>query len=373
MFVTTSLPVGGAEVLLRELVRRLDRARFQPEICCLKDRGALGEALVGEVPLFEGLIRHRTDVMVLGRLVRLFRERDIQAVVTVGAGDKMFWGRIAAFWAGVPAIVSALHSTGWPDDITWPNRILTPLTDAFVAVADGQSRHLASAVGLPPARIRVIRNGIDVDRFQPRCGAAARRRLGLPPDAPVVGIVAALRPEKNHEGFLRMADRVRQAVPGTRFLIVGDGPRRAALARLCAELRLDNDVRFVGESDDVPSLLAAMNVVTLTSLSEASPVSVLEAMAAARPVVAYAVGSVGESVADGLSGYLIPPGDDGAFVTCVASLLRRPDTASRLGQEGHRRAVESHDVRQMVHGYEALLTELLACAQGGAPAVRIPR
>ena len=211
LFTITSMPVGGAETLLVELIRRLDRSRFLPELCCMKELGPLGEALVAEVPAHHGLLRRKFDVTVLWRLAALMRRRRIDAVVTVGAGDKMFWGRLAAHLAGVPVIASALHSTGWPDRVQFANRLLAPITDAFIAVAEPHGRYLAAHEGCTAAKIRVIPNGVDVERFRPRPrNEALCRQLGLPPDAPVVGIVAALRPEKNHALFLRAAARVRR-------------------------------------------------------------------------------------------------------------------------------------------------------------------
>src|SRR5438067_13748494 len=110
MFVATQMTVGGEEVLLAQIIRRLDRARFAPELCCLKFRGELGEALEREVPVFAGLLSHKLDLRVLGRLTRLLRARKIDAVVTVGTGgDKMFWGRLAALRARVPVVISAIH------------------------------------------------------------------------------------------------------------------------------------------------------------------------------------------------------------------------------------------------------------------------
>src|SRR5262245_37951041 len=94
MFVNTSLQVGGAETLLLNLVRRMDRERFQPEICCLKELGPIGEQLAEEIPAFHSLIRHKYDLKVRDRLAKLFSDRNVDAVVTVGAGDKMFWGRL---------------------------------------------------------------------------------------------------------------------------------------------------------------------------------------------------------------------------------------------------------------------------------------
>ena len=152
MFVLTSMPVGGAETLLAELIRRLDRSRFLPELCCLKELGPLGAELAKACPAHAGLLRRKYDFAVLWRLARLLRRRRIDAVVTVGPGDKMFWGRLAAWLAGTPVICSALHSTGLPDRVEWPNRLLAPLTDAFIAVAERHGRHLAGTRAARPTR-----------------------------------------------------------------------------------------------------------------------------------------------------------------------------------------------------------------------------
>ena len=173
MFITTSMPMGGMETLLAELIRRLDRSRFEPELCCLKYLDVLGESLAEEIPVFTGLLKHKYDFAVLWRLKRLLRQRRIDAVVTVGAGDKMFWGRLAGRLAGVPVICSALHSTGWPDRVEFLNRLLAPLTDAFIGVAQTQGRHLAEKEGCPAAKVRVIPNGVDVEKFHPRWPVAS--------------------------------------------------------------------------------------------------------------------------------------------------------------------------------------------------------
>ncbi len=216
MFLITSMPVGGAETLLVNLVRRMDRERFLPSLACLKALGPLGEVLSHEIPTASNLIHHKYDPAVLVRLVRLFRRQRIDAVVTVGAGDKMFWGRLAARAAGVPVVLSALHSTGWPDVIGRLNRLrlLTRWTDAFIGVAQAHGIYLVEHEGFPAEKVRVISNGVDTQRFAPAADVARlRQRLGLPAAAPIAGIVAALRPEKNHALFLRAAARVAQQLP----------------------------------------------------------------------------------------------------------------------------------------------------------------
>lgn len=357
MFVITCMPVGGAETLLVELIRRMDRSRMSPELCCLKYLGPLGEVLAQEVPTSSGLLAHKYDFAVLGRLKRLLRQRRVDAVVTVGTGgDKMFWGRLAAWLGGVPVICSSLHSTGLPDHVEWPNRLLAPITDAFIAVAEPHGRYLSRHEGCPARKVRVIPNGVDPERFHPRWpNAELRGAIGVPDGVPVVGIVAALRPEKRHDVFLEAAALVRSAVGQCGFLVVGDGPERERLEALARQRGLDGAVHFLGTRDDVPEVLALMDVVLLTSQMEANPVSILEAMASEKPVVATRVGSVPETVRHGVTGMLVPPGDAGEIAAATVELLAQPDRAAAMGRAGREEVLAHWSIDRMVQGYEDLI------------------
>jgi glycosyltransferase involved in cell wall biosynthesis len=360
MFVITSMPVGGAETLLVNLVRRMDRARFQPELCCLKQFGPLGDVLANEVPAFTGLLAHKYDFGVWGRLTRLLREERIDAVVTVGTGgDKMFWGRLAAWRAGVPVVLSALHSTGLPDHVELPNRLLARLTDGFIGVAEPHGRYLAEKEGCPAERVFVVPNGVDVQRFSPRApDAQLRDELGLPAGAPVAAIVAALRPEKNHELFLRSAARALAARPDAHFLVIGDGHLRAGLEQLAHDLGLDNHVHFLGTRADIPQLLGLVDVLALSSHMEANPVSILEGLACGKPVVATRVGSIPESVREAETGFLVQPGDDMALAERVVQLFNDRALAQRLGAAGRQLVVDHWSLERMVTGYEQLIRNI---------------
>ncbi len=365
MFVHTYLPVGGAETLLVNLIRRLDREFFEPELCCLKGLGPLGEVLANEIPVHSGLLRHKYDLRVFPRLVSLLRKRKIDAVVTVGAGDRMFWGRLAAYTARVPVVLTALHSTGWPDCINRLNRMLTPITDGFIAVADEHGRYLEEQEGFPAKKIFVVPNGIDVHRFAPQVPSVTlREEIGIPPSAPVAGIVAALRPEKNHHLFLRVARRVQQTVPDAHFIVVGDGPLREELERQAEKLELQSSVHWLGTRSDIPDLLALMDTVVLTSQMEANPVSILEALSMEKPFVAPDVGSIGEMIINGKTGVLTPPGDEQQLAAGISQLLRDPQLAQRMGQAGRARVLQRGSLESMVEGYQALLEEILHRKRG---------
>jgi glycosyltransferase involved in cell wall biosynthesis len=261
----------------------------------------------------------------------------------------------------MPVVLSALHSTGWPDGIGRLNRLLTPITDGFIAVAPSHGRFLIEEEHLPAGKVHVIPNGVDTDRFAPLPDTAAvRRELGIGPTDPVVTIVAALRPEKNHELFLAMASHVARELPAARYLAIGDGPRREALEQQARELGVAANVLFLGSRDDVPRLLAATDVFCLTSHNEANPVSILEAMSVGRPVVATDVGSIREAVAEGQTGHLVPAGDAAQLTSRVLELLRDPLRCQALGAAGRARVVGRWSLDEMVRGYERLIESVFA-------------
>ncbi|MEO2049418.1 MAG: glycosyltransferase [Pirellulales bacterium] len=360
MFLITSMPVGGAETLLYNLVRGMDRSRFLPEICCLKEPGLLGEELQAEMSIHSGLLHHKYDFRVLFRLRKLFRQRQIDAVITVGAGDKMFWGRWAARLARIPVVVSALHSTGWPDGVGRLNRLLTRWTDAFIAVANTHAQFLVEYEKFPIEKVHTIHNGVDTHRFTPGDPLPVRNALGISLTAPVVGIVAALRSEKNHELFLQGAQQIARKMPETQFLVIGDGPRREFLQHLAQQLNLTEVVHFLGSRDDIPQLLSACNVLALTSHNEANPVSILEAFSNGCPVVASEVGSIRETVTPDETGCLFPAGDTDAYVEAILNLLSDPSQSLQFGSEGRRRVQQDWSLTGMIEGYQSLIANLYA-------------
>ncbi len=361
-FVITSMPVGGAETLLLNLIRSLNRDRFSPSLFCLKELGPMGELLAREIPTYHSLIRNKYDVTIVHRLGQLLRRQQIDAVITVGAGDKMFWGRLAAKYAGVPVICSALHSTGWPDGVGRLNRMLTPITDAFIGVAQSHGKFLVEFERFPASKVAIIRNGIDANRFVPNRSERSRFRelLGLSANVPLVGIVAALRPEKNHELFLDVASRTCDILPDAHFVIIGEGPERTKIESIVTAKRLESNVHLLGNRIDTPSLLAALDVFLLTSHNEANPVSILEALACGVPVVSTNVGSIAETVQDGITGYTVDAGDAEKASQRVMQLLFDSQHAKELGQRGRELVQKTGSLEAMVNGYQNLIEDRYA-------------
>ncbi|MEE2640987.1 MAG: glycosyltransferase [Planctomycetota bacterium] len=359
MFLLSSMPVGGAETLLVNLLRRMSR-QFRPQVVCLKEPGELGSEISSEFPVHSRIIRHKYDFGVIGRLKNLFLEQEVDAIVTVGAGDKMFWGRIAAERARVPVILSALHSTGWPDGVGKLNRALTGITDGFIAVAKSHGEFMVEFEKFPAAKVKVIPNGVDTSRFsvERHDRRTIREELGIAAEDPVVGFVAALRPEKNQLLVLKSAARLLEDLPAARFLIVGDGPERPMLEKAVADMSLKRQVLFAGLRSDIPELISAMDVFSLTSRNEASPVSIMEAMAMQKPVVAPDVGSIVDTVRDGETGFLFQGENAEQGAGYWLDLLTDPEMASRFGNRGREVIQAQASLQVMVEGYENLIREV---------------
>lgn len=366
LFLITSLEVGGAETLLVNMMERFDPCRIVPQVACLKQAGSLGEQVAANYKIHSQLIGGKYDARVLGRLKRLLREEKIDAVVTVGAGDKMFWGRLSARQARIPVTLSALHSTGWPDGVGRLNRLLTPITDGFIAVAEAHRKYLIEQENFPETKVFMIPNGVDTERFvfDPEKRVQWRNQYGIPLDSPVCGIVAALREEKNHELFLQLCESVNRNLPNAHYLIIGDGERRSVIESIREGLACRDQVHVVGNSYDIPAALSAMDLFALTSRNEASPVSILEAMSVGIPVVAPDVGSISQAVVDGVTGFLVAAGDRSDAHRRWCQLLADPGLCEKFGEAARQRVLEYGSLQVMTDGYTRLIEAIWAQKNG---------
>jgi L-malate glycosyltransferase len=236
---------------------------------------------------------------------------------------------------------------------------------ARVIAASQAIARILQADGLPPGRLRVVHEGV-LDRPPRGGGREALRALGVPPDAPVVGNVAALVDHKDHPTLLAAASQVVARRPDVRFVIVGTGERGDALRAQAHALRLDGHVVWAGFREDLDALIPVFTVFCLSSHLEGLGTSLLDAMAFRRPVVATAAGGIVEAVEDGVTGRLVPPRDPEALAAALLELLEDPDRAAQMGHCGRRRFEERFTADRMVAETLAVYAEALAT--GAEPA-----
>jgi L-malate glycosyltransferase len=339
---------GGTERQAVQLLRLLSQTgRYELHVACLDPNGVLRpevEALGFEdIPAYPLTSFFDADALrQVRRFANLLRSLGIDILHTHDFYTNIF-GMAGAALARVPVRVASRRESAMRSAARrFLERGAFRLADSVVANCEEVRRQLV-AEGVKPAKLATIHNGLDVAKFHlasPEPRSARLSRLGLP-DSPLVTIVANMRLRvKDHPTFLRAARLVHEAVPEAAFVLAGEGELEGPLRRLAEELGLAACTYFTGRSPDVPSLLAVSDVCVLSSTHEGFSNSIVEYMAAGRPVVATEVGGAREAVVEGETGFLVPPGDARLMAARVTALLTDPARAAEMGLAG-RRLVES--------------------------------
>jgi len=370
--VITRMNVGGPARHVKLLHEKLDSDRFESKLFFGTTDAREGNLEFGDpsqgVEYVRALMRRLSPAHDV-RAYRTLRARFGQfrpAIVHTHMAKAGTLGRAAARRAGVPIVVHTFHGHVLEGYFRRPisrlfmsiERALARRSDALVAVSVAVRDELLELGIGRPEQWHVIPVGLELEDLLERTPPADRARaaLGLPPNGPVVGIVGRLVPIKDHDTFLESARRVVKDRPDVTFVIAGDGELESR-----ARAALGERVRFVGWVEDLPLLYASLDVVVLTSRNEGTPVALVEAGAAARPVVATRVGGVPEVVRDGQTGLLAPAGDADTVAGHVLSLLASPQRARELGARGREwvrdRFTASRLAAEIGALYERLLEE----------------
>jgi glycosyltransferase involved in cell wall biosynthesis len=244
--------------------------------------------------------------------------------------------------------------------------------DCFLAISRAVRTRLVHD-GIPPARVVVVHEGVDVERIVHTTPASVHAALFLPAGAPVVGNVGALVPQKAQHTLIDAAARVVREVPDARFVVLGEGELRPALEQQIRHLHLERHVFLAGFRPDVVELMKDFDVFALSSIYEGMCTSLVDAMAAEKPAVATSVGGVPEVLADGESGFLVPPHDARAMAARVVQLLKDAELRRRMGEAGLERARRLFTVERMVRGTTAVYERLAGTGRAADTANRAAR
>jgi glycosyltransferase involved in cell wall biosynthesis len=376
--IIARLNIGGPAIHATLLSEQLDRLGYETVLVSGTEEEGEGSYLdlrpsrlrdLRRLPELGREIRGVRDLSALWRLVRLIREVRPQIVHTHTAKAGTL-GRLAAWLCGTPIIVHTYHGH------VFHGYFSPAKTRVFVAIEQWLARRtrclvtvtprvrqevLDQGIGVPE-RFEVVPLGFDLTSFLRAEDQRGRLRaeLGLPAGTPTIGIVARLVPIKAHERFFEMAALVAGRVPEARFLVVGDGERRAELEAMAVRLGLAERTHFLGWRGDLDVIYADLDVVALTSKNEGSPVALIEAMAAARPVVAADVGGVADVVDSGRTGIVVEPGEAAAMASAIVGLLADPAMAVRLGAAAREHATRTYGSERLVRDIDHLYRRLLA-------------
>ncbi len=365
--VASALGTGGVERQLLTLAQHMDRERFQVELIALQGGGSLdGEARALGIAIWCAGVTRGFDLAAILRLRHHLVDEGVEVVLAANQYATLILRLAITGMARRPRLLSAFHSSpahigsGWRDRLRlvlyrWSLRYV----DGLVFVSEQQRREWRERGLAPGLPNEVIYNGVDVDHFASGRSRDVRAELGWGPKCFVVGLCAALRPEKRVGDLLEAAlIMVRLGVP-LRVLIVGDGPERGMVERRIDSLGLRNTVVLVGRQADVRPYIHACDAMTLVSSAEAFSIAVLEAMACGKPLVLTQVGGAAEQIEHGTSGFLLPPGQPERVARCLHDLWSS-GRARSMGESARRHVSERFSLNTMVQRYEDLL-----CAEPG--------
>lgn len=355
------LDIGGTEQQILELVRGIDRDRFEPMVCCFRHGRKAEEIAALGVPVFQIAKSHKLDAGIILRLAKLLREQQIDILQTY-LWTANTWGRVAARLAGTQVVVASERNV----DI-WEQaykriigRSLAGATDKIIANSDAVREYLLDRGGLAPEKVVRIYNGVNFERFEKPFDPMERRKeLGLPEGALLAGVVARVEPAKDHDTLLRALASVRKQTPHLHLAVVGDGRQTERLTALAHELGIGERVHFTGFRTDAAEWIRTFDFSVLSSVKEGLSNTVIESMAAGKPVIATAVGGNPEVIVEGETGFLLPTRQPELFGAAMANLVAAPAKILELGQASKMRVEALFSVEKMVENTTGLYLDLL--------------
>ncbi|SHE52599.1 Glycosyltransferase involved in cell wall bisynthesis [Thermomonas hydrothermalis] len=369
-FIITGLSIGGAETMLYKLLQQLDRTRFLPIVVSLTTKGEIGGGIESMgIPVHAlGMRPGVPNLILFSRLVKLLRVLKPDLVHTWMYHADLLGG-LAARFAGVGTIAWCIrHSDLSPGQNKRSTLLVMKMCAKFsrwlpqrIVSCSDRARAIHVAAGYCAEKFLLIPNGFDLDKFLPDANARAsvREELGLPFNTQLVGLVARYDPQKNHLGFVEAAAEVHRVLPQVHFVLAGTNivPENSALAQAISRAGLQECFHLLGRRDDIPRLMASLDVLASSSFGEAFPNVLGEAMACGVPCVVTDVGDSAEIVGD--TGRVVPPGDMTGLARCLIELLQLSlEQRLALGVRARERIRANYDIGNVVKRYEDFYMQL---------------
>ena len=361
--IIDSMAFGGAEVLLRDLSSGLLAHDMQVSVCYNTSGPIAQQIEAAGIPVTRLPRFARVDPYLLWQTYRQIKKLKPDIVHThLFKSD--FHGRLAARMAGVPVVISTLHNChNWAK-----NPVLggiyganARLADHVIAVSDEVRDYAVEHIHVDPKKLSTIANAVPLSRFGRDAAArnSVRAEFGISSGAPLVGIIARLTEQKDHDNFLHAAKIILRDQPEAKFLVVGEGPLAESLKALSLSLGIDRSVMFCGNRSDIPAVMSALDVLVFSSRWEGLPVALLEGMASSLPVVSTRVGGVPGVIQNGETGVLVPPADSQSLADACLLLIKDPALREKMGQAGNIHVRANYGMDGMVEKIANLYRSLL--------------
>jgi glycosyltransferase involved in cell wall biosynthesis len=347
----------GVKRLFAWMIPRFDRSRFNVSLISLRKQDLSADTLEEYGIDVTYLARHKFDPGTYQALLKVLREKRADILHMHGYGATTF-GRMCAWTMGVPSI---LHEHANHGDTPWfqkiADRVLAPHTDIAIAVSKSTGEFTTRARLMPAERTKVVYLGAPLDEFaRPRSAeeiTAARLALGIAPGTTAIGTVTRLMPAKGNTYLLDAAPKVLQSHPAVRFFVIGEGELRGELEAQAQALNLGDRLVFTGFTRDVAAALSALDVLVFPSLAEGTPLTMFEALAMGKPIVATDADGLIDVLTDRRDALVVPKANAPALASAINTLLDSPDLAVRLAAEA-RNTGARYDIGAFVRKMERL-------------------
>ena len=356
LYLIPNLHIGGAEELLFEIIRKIDRKKFNPVIACMWDKGLIAEKIEKEgVKVHLVGMHSRFDLITIFRIAKLLKKEKID-VLNTHLFPANTYGRLAGILARTPIIISTEHNVD-----EWKNFIhksidyfLSFFTDKIITVSEAVRNFYIREEKIPFSKYVTIYNGLDLERVNFKIDSSkVRQEFGIG-DVPTAGMFCRLIPQKSPEYFLIAAKEVLKEIPDAKFMLVGSGSLFLSLQEKVKELSLEKNFILTGFRSDVLSIMSAVDVVVFSSLREGFSIALLEAMACEKPVVATSVGGNPEVIVDGETGFMVPPKNPDALAKRIIWIFQNLEKAEEIGKLGRKRLEEKFTIEKTVESLEKL-------------------
>ena len=354
---------GGAERVAHRLVTGLDRARFEPIVVTLYERGDLAEDLEkrGYRTLNAGA-KGRLDMRIPLSLLRWSKQYPPDVVMTTTNLISLFWGTVLRQLRRTKAMVVRFQgTTHLRRHEPLVLRLRRRWIDHYISLTPKQAEFWIARQNIPYSRMSIVPNGIDVARFvPPQDKSALRVALGLPKDKVIVGCVSHFRPTKNLELFVEAASRIHLEVPYCHFLLVGDGDTRSQVETAIHQKGLADAFTLPGAQKDPAPWFQAMDVFVFPSQTEGFPSVIVEAGACGVPAVAFDVGGIADVILHGETGFVVPLGDTEQFIRRAITIATTPSLCEAMGQKARQRVHAEYSLSTMIENYSNLFERLVS-------------
>ena len=357
--------IGGVQRQLLSLIREYDKELFNPIVCCFGPKEELGKEIEKLNLDFIALNinrYHKFSPAIMIKLYQLMKKRNIHIVRThkYRAG---LYGRIAAFFARIPVVITSIHGNYRKDlrlERKIANRTLSRVTDRIVAVSESIKEDIIKYDKIEPSRVIVIHNGVDISKFNPEGKFHdIRKEFVIAGSDVVMGFVGRLVPAKGLEYLIDAFSLLEKEMKNIKLLIVGQGSLLDGLRNRAQKYGINGSVIFTGKRHDIPDIVSGIDIFVMPSLAEGLPNSLLEAMAMCKPIIATSVGGIPEIIKNEINGLLVPPKNAESLVTAIKTLLTNRHLAAKIGQKARNYVEKNLSIQVTARKWESLYISLL--------------